>query len=50
MGALWLFLSVFVTSSWDVGHNDDGICKIPTPIVCFLVDSPASGIFNNVTK
>ena len=48
MGALWLFFSVFVTSLWEVGHNDDGICKIPAPIFCLRVDSPKSGIFNYV--
>ena len=42
------FFSVFVTSSSEVGHNDDGICKIPAPIFCLRVDSPESGIFNYV--
>ena len=33
-----VFLSVFVTSSCDVGQNDDSICKIASPVSCFLVD------------
>jgi len=41
-----VFMSVFVTSSCDVGHNDVSICKIASPVFCFLVDSPASGILN----
>ena len=37
LGALWLFLSVFVTSQHDVVQNDDGICKITSPGFCFLL-------------
>jgi len=35
-----VFLSVFVMD------NDDGICKIASPVFCLLVDSLASGILN----
>jgi hypothetical protein len=24
-----------------VRHSDDGICKITSPVFCFLVDNPA---------
>ena len=33
-----VFLSVFVTSSCDVGHNDDDICKIASPVCSFPVE------------
>jgi len=28
-------MAVFVTTSCDVVHNDDGICKITSPVFCF---------------
>jgi hypothetical protein len=31
-----------------VGHNEDGICKIASPVFCFLVESPTSGVLNNI--
>jgi len=37
-------MSVFTTSSCDVGHNVDGNCKIASPVFYFLVDIQASGI------
>jgi hypothetical protein len=39
-------LCVFVIMSWDIEHNDDGICML---VFCFLVDSPFhshSRVFN----
>jgi len=30
------------------GHNDDSICKISSPVFCFLVDSPTSVILNYI--
>ena len=30
----------------DVEHNDDRICKILSPVFCFLFGTPASG--NNI--
>ena len=49
IGALWLvFLSVFVTFSCDVGHNDDGICTIVSLVFCVIVDYPASEISNHI--
>ena len=43
---MWLsLLSVFVASSCDVVHNDDGICKITSPMFCFLVDRLESELF-----
>jgi len=33
-----------VTSSCDIGHNNDSISKISSPIFCFLVDNPVSWI------
>jgi len=30
-------LSLFVTSQCYVGHNDSGICKIISPVFCFLL-------------
>jgi hypothetical protein len=30
-------LSLFVTSQCYVGHNDSGICKISSPLYCFLL-------------
>ena len=44
---MFVFFSVFVTSSCDVVHNDDGICKIASPMFGFLVDSPSFGISNH---
>jgi hypothetical protein len=38
------FLFVFVTLQYDVTHNDDGICKIISPIICFLLITPYLGI------
>lgn len=35
MGSLWLLLSVFVTSCWDIGCNDDDICK--TAMLCWFL-------------
>jgi len=32
-------LSLFVTSQCYVVHNDSGICKIISPLFCFLVNS-----------
>jgi hypothetical protein len=43
-----VFLSVFVTLACDVKHNDDSICKIASPLFCFLVASQASGILNYI--
>jgi hypothetical protein len=41
-------LSVFVTTSCDIRHNDDGICKIPSLVFCSLVDSSTSVILNYI--
>ena len=49
IGALWLmFLSVFVTFSYDVKHNDDGICTIVSLVFCVIVDYPTSEISNHI--
>jgi hypothetical protein len=49
MGALWLvLLSVFVTFSSDVRHNNDGICTIVSLVFCVIVDYPASEISNHI--
>ena len=45
-----VFLSVIATSSRDLVHNGDGICKIPSPVFCLLVGSPSSGILNYIHK
>jgi len=34
----------------DIEHNDDGICKIVSPVFCFLVDSSTSVILNYMQK
>jgi len=44
MSPVIVFLSVFVNSSCNVGHNDDGICKIVSSVFCF----PASGKLNYI--
>ena len=40
-----LSLSVFVTSQYEVGRNDDGICAITLPVFChcFLLITQTSG-------
>ena len=36
-------MMVFVASECDVGHNDDGICKIILPYLIFLLITPHMG-------
>jgi hypothetical protein len=43
---LWLFFVCIVTLLCDVRSNDDGICKIASPVLCFLFYNCASG--NNI--
>jgi hypothetical protein len=43
-----VFLSLFVILSCDVVHNDDCICKIVSPVFCFLIHNPAFGILNYI--
>ena len=43
-----VFISVFVTLSCDVRHNDDSICKIASSLFFSLVYSHTSGIFNYI--
>ena len=40
-------MSVFATSSCDVGHHVDCICKITSPVFSLLVDIQASGILKH---
>ena len=43
MVVLWLFLSIFVDSWWNVRHNVDDICQITSSVFCFLVQIPHLG-------
>ena len=40
---MWLLLSVFVYWQYNIGDNDDAICKDTSPVYCCLVDNSTSG-------